>query len=308
MFTEQQLAAFTNPASDSEEAQCERATRMIREAVQEHAELRGRSFEIIAQGSFPNNTNARTNSDVDVCVVFDDVFQPDYTYMPGESLQSLGYTPSDKVYTEDRAAVLRALTAKFGKSAITEGNKAYDVHSVQGSRVDADVVPAWRFKGFKGRDAYGQVKYADGIVFWGQDGTRVVNFPEQHQANGKVKNTATTGFYKKAVRILKHVRYQMLMEEAPSADGVSSFLIECMLYNVPDSVFFSTNDWRGTMQGLLHHMHEALGNGISNGTSEDWTEVSGEKWLFDHSYGIPANWTRAQAKTFVYDAYQRIGY
>ena len=302
MFTEQQLSDFTAPASLSEEQQCERATRMIREAVQEYSPLAGRSYEIIAQGSYPNNTNARRNSDVDICVVFDDVFIADFTYAPGLTLESLGTLPSDKIYSEDRDAVLAALRKKFGASAITPGNKAFDVHSVQGSRVDADVVPAWRFRGYRDSNGFASPPFHEGIVFWSQDGKRVVNFPEQHLINGRIKNTATSGYFKKAARILKHVRYEMLEEKVPAADGASSFLLECMLYNVPNLVFSSSQTWKGTMQNLLHHMFVDL----RDGQAEKWMEVSGNKWLFDYSYGIRANWSIEQARAFILAAYIRV--
>ena len=276
---------------------------MVKAAIQEYDGLRTRDFDIIAQGSYPNNTNARTTSDVDLCVVFKDVFLPDYSYLPEAARENLGYVDSDRKFPEEREAVGKALTKKFGSLAVKPGNKAFDIRSVDGSRVEADVVPAWRFRGFTGRDERGTPVYNQGIVFWSLEGQKVINFPEQHLTSGTEKNTRTNGYYKRAVRILKHVRYKMLDEEVRSADGVSSFLLECMIYNVPDDVFFSSETWRGTMQNVLHHMYQALRDGSA---ASDWVEVSGGKWLFSETYGIQANWKPAQAQAFVLDAYNRI--
>ncbi|MCY1703657.1 hypothetical protein [Deinococcus sp. SL84] len=103
--------------------------------------------------------------------------------------------------------------------------------------------------------------------------------------------------------MLKHVRYQMLDEGHPAADGVSSFLLECMLYNVDDSIFRSSLSWSDRMQNLLLHLYQDLQSGTAE---QHWTEVSGWKWLFQPTYGIEANWTPEQARTFVLAAYNRI--
>ncbi|MCY1703665.1 hypothetical protein [Deinococcus sp. SL84] len=64
MISEEQLIAFTKPASSSEEVRCDRATDMIRAAMQEFHGFNGRKYKVIPQGSYANDTNARRNSDV----------------------------------------------------------------------------------------------------------------------------------------------------------------------------------------------------------------------------------------------------
>lgn len=303
MISEEQLRVYTKPASDSEELQCDRSTRMIRAAMEEFQGLKGRRYKIIPQGSYPNNTNARRNSDVDICVVMEDVFIPNYQNAKGETGESYGFSDSDKNYADDRDTIRRALVQKFGSASLTAGKKAFDIHSVSGSRVDADVVPAWRFRAFQGRDYQGLPISRDGIIFWTTDGKQIINFPEQHLANGVYKNNATNGYFKSSTRILKHVRYLMLEEEDPTADGVSSFLLECMLSNIDDRLFFSSQTWHGRMQNLLHYLHEALKSGSAE---QNWTEVSGYKWLFKPTYDIDANWTSDQAQAFVLAVYNRV--
>lgn len=303
MISEQQLVAFTKPASDTEEIQCDRATRMIREAMEAYLPLSRREYMVIAQGSYPNNTNARRNSDVDICVVMEDVQISDYSDAQGETSESYGLTPSHRIFGDDRNTVHRALIQRFGTGNVSAGTKAFDVHSVAGSRVDADVVPAWRFRAYRGRDARGLPVSRDGVVLWSTDGKMVINFPEQHRSEGTAKNRRTNGYFKSAVRILKHVRYDMLDEKLPVADGVSSFLLESLLYNVDDQHFTSAFTWETRMRNLLHHIHEGLKSGEAG---EKWVEVSGFKWLFRPTYGLAANWTSEQARAFVLAAYNRI--
>ena len=76
-----------------------------------------------------------------------------------------------------------------------------------------------------------------GIVIYADDGQIIRNFPKQHIANGRMKNANTGYRYKKAVRIFKKIRY--LMEDCgySSAKNISSFGIESLLWNVPDTVY-----------------------------------------------------------------------
>lgn len=293
-ISEQTLTNWTSRSSDHEEEKCERASRMIRQALARHSGMEARPYRIIAQGSYQNNTNVRHESDVDLCVVFTDVYQTDFTYAGGETFDSLGLTRVHRNYQDDRSMVEEALRAVFGR-AMTAGNKAFDIHSNEGTRVDADVVPAWGFYGYTKRD--GRISHDEGIAFWTRDGRRVVNFPEQHHQNGKNMNIRTGRAYKRATRILKRMRYQLLDDKVPTADGVSSFLLECAMFNVPDGHFNQRNWWQ-VMDRTIQYMIDE----IQAGRAEEWVEVNWHKWLFKSSYGTPSNWQSQQLLDFLIDA------
>jgi len=299
--SEDQLVRWTYPASDTEEQKCERATGMIRKALEACPKLKQREWDIIPQGSYHNNTNARTSSDVDVAVVFDDTVYTDFTYAEGENSTTAGYTDANRPLADARALVLAALRTHFGASQVTDGNKAIQIKS-NTARVEADVVVAYEFRGHRPK-VNGVTQYRKGLKFFAKDGKPVINFPEQHHKRGKDKNVATVNRYKHVTRILKHARYTMLDAKVPEADGVSSFLIECAVHNISDDVFGSSNTWRGRTQNVLYAMHQALKSGEA---AKKWTEVSGEKWLFLDTYGIPANWTPQQLQAFVLAAYKYI--
>lgn len=294
-ITAQQLENWTARSSADETDKCERSLRMIRQALTSHAELQRRPYRLIAQGSYHNNTNVRLTSDVDICVVFTDVAATDFTYAEGDTFESLGFSPSDKVYEYDRALVETALRNVFGRN-MDVGNKAFAVHSTQTTRVDADVVAAWGFCGYTNDS--GKRGVNEGITFWTRDGRQVVNFPEQHHKNGAAKNVRTNRFYKRAVRILKRMRYSMRDNDIASADGVSSFLLECAMYNVPDE-HFMLSTWRETMRSAIRWMLVELEAGRAE---RQWVESSEKKWLFQASYGIPSNWTDTQLTEFLRDA------
>ena len=75
MITEEKLAGWTGPSSPTEKEKQERTERMIREAINEHDGFDGyrNDFSINANGSYANNTNVKSDSDVDVVVECRDV-------------------------------------------------------------------------------------------------------------------------------------------------------------------------------------------------------------------------------------------
>ena len=72
-----------------------------------------------------------------------------------------------------------------------------------------------------------------GVVIYPDNGGMIINYPEQHIANGRKKNNDTNHHYKKMVRIMKKMRY--LMEDSyitaysSAAKNVSSFMLESLI-------------------------------------------------------------------------------
>lgn len=293
--SEQKLIDWTKPSSDHEEAMCDRSARMIADSLKKHPQLSRRSYIVIPQGSYHNNTNVRLSSDVDICVVFTDVASNSFDYAQGWSWQRLGMSSSSEVFSNDRETIGSALINTFGSSGVKPGGKAYQVLGNIGTRVVADVVPAWRFNGWVGNSTIYTPEKREGVTFWTREGNQVINFPEQHHTNGKAKNTRTGYAYKKATRILKRIRYDMLDQNNPIADGLSSFTIESAMYNVPDNLF-SDRTWNGAMENILYFMDDELYQGRAE---ENWIEVSGMKWMFKKNYGLPSNWNPNNLRNFV---------
>ena len=62
------LSQWIQPSSPHEQTQQDRAERMIIDAVKAHAALKTAGLKVYAKGSYPNNTNVRRDSDVDIAV------------------------------------------------------------------------------------------------------------------------------------------------------------------------------------------------------------------------------------------------
>lgn len=62
------LSSWRNRSSNSEQDQQDRAERMVTDAIKNWSAFDGITPAVYTKGSYPNNTNVRTDSDVDVAV------------------------------------------------------------------------------------------------------------------------------------------------------------------------------------------------------------------------------------------------
>ena len=265
---------------------------MIKDAVTSYEDLTDCTMEIFAQGSYANNTNVRQNSDVDICVMLTStVF---CNYVEGKTDQDYGYKEGSITYDDYRAYIIKALKKKFGEGEVTVENKCINI-TANSYHVNADVVPAFQYRNFEIINSVNAAKYIEGIKFFAKDGTTVINYPKEHIANGKEKNNSTNYEYKKLVRIMKHIRNNMVDEGKIDGDKITSFLIECLVWNLPNDTITRNSTWGETVQNSIAYLWEA----IKDEKHQKWGEVSERLYLF-HS---GRKWTAADAKKALYDIY-----
>ena len=285
MVTEQQFEAWTAPSSESEHAKQERTIRMIREAIREHDAFSDGDCSVFAKGSYPNNTNVRLESDVDIAV---QCHRAIYYYDPGK--HGTHGDPYSGQWTPEflRTAVQEALSYQFGQAAVdTSGNTAIQVHSGTGtSRVDADVVPCFDFH------RYYQGWNRDGIRIFRKNKEAIENYPKQHYSTGVQKNNNTHRRYKSVVRILKNVSIRMEDEEVHRR--VPSYLVESLVFNCPNPMFDETS-WSARVARALAHIHSYVNSPEPSTEESRWTEADGCKFLFH----VHQKWNREDAKAFV---------
>lgn len=259
----------------------------VKKAIAASEALSKRNIRVFAQGSYRNRVNVRGDSDVDIAVVCSDTFFWDGP--EGSTRESFGIIPATYEFDTFRSEVGTALTSYFGRGAITPGDKAFDV-SANTYRVEADVAPFFDHRRY---DASGQ--YLQGVEMLSRSGRRIINWPDQHYTNGVAKNERTRRSYKGCVRILKTLRYAMIADNSKSAEDATSFLMECLVWNAPDSSI-TLATWQDSMRDVLANL---FNNTLSYEKCNEWGEVSELKYLFRGSQP----WTWETAHRFISDCW-----
>ena len=292
---ERVFLAWSKPPGKTEQERCDRAVRAIRDAVAADPALSVRSVRTFPQGSYRNRTNVRQDSDVDVCVLYEDAFY--YDLLPSATAHRVGGPPSTYKFDAYKNDVERALVNKFGRANVRRGNKAFDVNA-SSSRVDADAAPCFAYRlYFAGRS--GELRYHEGTALIADDtGRCITNFPQQQYDNGVAKNETTNRCFKRAVRIVKKLSHEMEEAGVGSARTMASFLIESLIWNAPDHLF-GTPSLRDMTRGVIAHLWQDT---RTDAACSAWTEENGIKPLFHDSQ----SWTRSQANQFLYDAWNYV--
>lgn len=286
---------WSKPPTATEEERCTNAGNVVRNAIRSYPAFATRSIEVFVQGSYRNGTNVRAYSDVDVCVCCREVCFSDI--LPGYSTSDFGLVDATYTYTEFKNDVERALKAYLGASAVSRAKKAFDLHA-NTYRVDADVVPTFEHRRYSVQN--GRYTYLSGTELRPDGGGRIINWPHQNYENGTSKNNATGTRFKKLVRVLKRLRDVMAEEEHAAAKSIPSYLIECLVWNAPNSAFVH-DQYAENLRAILLHLYANTQNDTA---CNEWGEVNELKYLFRD--GQP--WTRADVNNFVVAAWNRAGF
>jgi hypothetical protein len=279
--------------SETERDRCENAERVVRKAIEASPALKDRTVVVFPQGSYRNRTNVRQDSDVDICVMCrDSMF---FTLPDNMTADDLGIsTPASYFYAQFKNDVGAALASYLGAAAVTRGSKAFDIHE-NSYRVDADVVACFEMHRYS-QDG----SSIEGTAFIPDAGTRIENWPQQHYDNGVAKNEATGRAFKAGVRILKSLRNEMADEGVAEVKPIPSYLIECLMWNVPDEGF-KHDTYGADLRYALRHLFDST---KTEEACREWGEVNELKYLFRSAQP----WTREQAHNFVVAAWNYVGF
>lgn len=279
---------YAEPIGESEEARCERAERMIREAITSSNifdNTRLSQISIFAQGSYRNGTNIPQESDVDVAVCYRGSYFYDTSQLGPLATLGLGISPAVYTYAQFKADVVRALRGSFGQE-MQMGNKSLKIRPNSG-RVSADAVPSFEFKQFR---TYGEPMI--GTRFIANDGAIITNWPDHHHFFGVEKNKATRFRFKKVVRVLKSLREDIRNSGNTAIADTPSFFIECLVFNAPDACFGHKTLYEdccaviqtlfSMLQNLEHirNMSEVNRMKLLFSGEQPWTHQTAEFFLF----------------------------
>jgi hypothetical protein len=290
------FCSWGSAPSATELEKCANAERAIRKAIDASTQLSSREIEVFAQGSYGNRTNVGQESDVDICVLCRDVFFTDYSLSQGLNDGILGYKPGSYSYPQFKNDVEAALKSYFGAASVGRGKKAFDVHA-NSYRVDADVVPCFEHRRLMGTPEGNWIEY--GTQLLPDNGGMIVNWPRQNYKNGVDKNATTSRRFKAVVRILKRLRNEMVENGHKVAEIIPSYLIECLIWNVPNDGF-GFEQYRADVRYALAHLWNET---RSDDTCNEWGEINELKYLFR---GQP--WCRSDVNSFLDAAWDYIGF
>lgn len=290
------FTTWSNGPSETEKQRAENAEHQIREAIAASDKLRSRNIRVFTQGSYRNRVNVRKDSDVDVGVLCFDTYFPEYPDDNVKARLAESTEPATYAYGTFKNELEEALVARFGRTSVTRGSKAFDIKA-NTYRVEADVAAF-----FEHRRYTSQYNYLSGVEMIpdNRDPYIVRNWPEQHYENGVGKNNATGRRYKRIVRILKTLSNEMSANGIKSAASAPSFLVECLVWNTPVDLL-AGETYRTTVRATLAHLFNST---ITDENCSEWGEVSELKYLFRRSQP----WTRIGAHQFLSDAWDYVGF
>lgn len=293
------LSGWIQPSSTDEKAQQDRAERMVADAIASHPAFGSSSVKTYTKGSYPNNTNVRRDSDVDVVVEMRDLIYWDYN--PNVANQSAQGTAYEGGWTPEkwRSEVAQAMLNVFGASDVdTHGKIAINIKAVLGSRPSADVVPSFLY--YRYNDSKRSQTLADqgSCVFPQGSAAKVVNWPQQQLDKGRAKNTATGGRYKYYASALKNAENTLAI--AGLLDELPSYFMECLAFNVPDGVLTGGSLDVGFRDTLIH-MWTRLTDGSA---AQEWVEPNWQKYLFRDKQ----KWAIEDGQALVIATWNYLGY
>ncbi len=293
-FTEDQLATWAKPPSETEETKCSNTVSRVTRALRAKF---GNEVSIFLQGSYKNRTNVRRDSDVDIVVCHNNYYFPDVAFLSDSEKTTFwqNFTASQYSFAQFKNDAVAALQSEFSFGDVQRKNKCVLIE--EGSqRVNADVVPCFEHRRYAGPYNVSNT----GIEFETDNGSRIYSFPEQHYNNGVAKNERTGRMYKSVVRIMKHARNQMVDAGLIGSDAMSSFFLESLVWNVDDDCFNQRTYAEGTRK-VISRIWNDMGNAEK---ANNYAEVSDLKWLFRGN----TSKTPQQGRDFMFKLWNFLGY
>lgn len=305
---EPKLAGWSVGPGKTEEEKMDHAVAGIAGAIKASPKFASRDVDIIATGSYANRTHIPVESDVDVAVIYKTVFTSYWHFadpradtdesVVEELMREARVSPAsypDAVYRND---VEEALVARFGAAAVERHKICFDIDE-NTYRVESDCVAAFEYRQWQ-RDGSGALYHVDGVRLTNDVHKHILNFPRQQHDNGVDKHDRTHQRFKKQVRILKNLAVEMNEAGIAAAEPIPSFLIENLVYQVPDASFGGPPFYR-ELRSVLAWL---FNNTMPGKDCSEWTEENEIKFLFHREQ----TWKQEEAFAFISAAWDYVGF
>ena len=260
----------------------------IRNALGRHVWPEGVRYRTYLQGSYRNNTHLRRQSDVDVVVELTSLPIRDGSLLPDSQQRLLKERVPEPEYGWRlfRRDVLRAITAVFGESRIREGKKTLKL-VMESPDIPVDLVVAIRYLKYAkylGKRSYKNVESLG--LYLPTERRWTVSYPHIHRRNGVGKEKSTGFWFRRCIRMFKNARARLVEEGRLGPATARSYYLECLLYNVPDSLLGGS--YQSAYSSALYWLR---GN--------DLTRFSCQNELVPMFDGGPDSWNERDARTLI---------
>jgi len=293
---EETLRIWSQRPSASEQTRIDRTERMVRDAISKSSDPKIRAATIFAKGSVKMNTNIRANSDIDICIQAGNAFFTEYPANTNNAYfgnHSIEYT-----FQEFRCGIENALRDHFGYEDVDiSGSKAIRVRkTISDSRIDADIVPAFEYRFYNINKSW-----LSGIEIKPKNNPThsIINWPHHNYENSLAKHENTSRRYRKMVRIFKRIREAMKESNESFTHDAQSFLIESLLWNVPNEHFGNVH-YTDDVANIINYLLQQLSSDLN---VTEWGEVNEFKYLFRDQQ----KWSRDGALAFISNANLYLG-
>ncbi|MGD0336204.1 MAG: nucleotidyltransferase [Candidatus Omnitrophota bacterium] len=197
-----------------------------------------KSYKVSLQGSYGNDTNIYSESDVDIVIQLNDCFQYDVSNLPDDQ-KTLFHSahPTNATYThvDFKRDVLSVLKDAYDTD-VNPCDKAIKIVE-NANRRNADVIAAVQFRRYYKFNSINDQSYDEGICFYDSAGQQIANYPKQHSENLTRKHKETSQWFKPMARVFKNMRGKLIDDKMITSGVAPSYYLEGLLYNVPVDKF-----------------------------------------------------------------------
>ena len=240
----------------------------------------GVTYDVYLQGSYKNNTNIYSESDVDVVVELTSTF---YNNLSREQQAYLRLRSAYYGFIDFRNDVIGCLSDYYGEQNINPDNKVVKLAPNSGRR-PADILICCSYREYY---RVASNAYHDGVYFrTSRTHQNCYSFPKKHYENAVEKNQDCDGNFKPMVRIFKNINRTLINREEIESKTAPSYFIECLLGNIPTIQFQGT--YREMFMNILEYLADNNWDNFKclNGLrtmwgagSENWAEEKARRYL-----------------------------
>lgn len=246
-----------------------------------------KDFNVYLQGSYGNDTNIRSDSDVDVVIQLNSTFHRDISDLSEDQVRAYKSSYDSATYhlSEFKKDILSHLKDSYGLTVVDEGKKSIKLLGNSG-RLNADVIVCCQYRDYHWFRSLSDQKYVEGIYFISTIGEIIVNYPKLHSENCTEKHKSTNNSFKPIVRIFKNMRSRLVSDGLISKDLAPSYFIEGLIYNIPEDRFNGSYE-----EAFCNCINWLLENDRSK-----FVTPSKKHWLFGDS---SVQWTDSNCSQFL---------